>query len=808
MQRVFFAAFFMFLSLSVAWAQLPNMSCHYHHPSDEEPREHSLDISKQELQVSFVPKEGRVNGKVTHTFKVLQPRVDTLFFDAPGISIQKALLNGQPVPFTTYPKGVVLRLSTPLKWDMQGQIAFEYTCTPRKGIYFIGWNDPNNTHKKQIWTQGQGIDNRYWIPSYDFGNDKMITENHITFENPYKVLSNGTLVSQKDNGNGTTTWHYRMTHRHPNYLLMLGIGEYNIMETKTKNGLPVRLWYYPEHESRKETIYRYSVESIEFLEEYIGIRFPWESYSQIPVADFMYGAMENTTATLFGDFFCGDKRDSLDRNYINVNVHELTHQWFGDLITGRSSKEIWLQESFATFYPKIFHRHIYGEDSYQWVRRGEQNAALAAAKQDNNPIYSVTAGTSRWYPKGSAVIDMMLHTFGEDAYRRVIYHYLKKHAYGNVETNDLYQAFQDTLGLTPHWFFDQWVYRGGEPHYRVRYEDETVAGKRFTELVVEQIHDKHALIGPFKMPVDIAVHYTDGGADRQRVWVEQAHHIIDIPNPGNKAIDFVLFDEGSRIIKQMTFAKDLRELTAQARKAPQMIDRYDAVAAMDTIAVDRKRSILIERFGQERFQAIPAEVVRQLVNDPHAESQALVRNALRHPDVNVRKACVSHIKHIPEALRPAYEGLLADSSYDVIRETLKKLCADYPANTRRYLQMTANQKGSIGHRMEIDWHTLSAQAGDQKARAQLVAFASPSYEFRTRIAATQALVDLNYVDNTLLNHLAEAALSPNTRLAGPALDAFKYYLGKTAYRAQLLAFYRSRNWQAWERDILRPVFEK
>ncbi|MBX3101653.1 MAG: hypothetical protein KF690_04025 [Bacteroidetes bacterium] len=800
---------FCLLGIYSVQAQLPHMSCHYHHLNDEEPREHSLNIERQELHVSFVPKDGRVNGKVTHYFRVLQQRVDTLFFDAPGIQIKSATLNGQPVRFTTSATGVTLHPDKPLTWEEQnGRITFEYTCTPRKGIYFIGWNDPKGLHKKQIWTQGQGIDNRYWIPSYDFGNDKMITENHVTFESKYQVLSNGTLVSQKENGNGTTTWHYRMTHRHPNYLLMLGIGEYKIMETKTRNGLPVRLWYYPEHEDRKETIYRYSVESIEFMEKHLGIAFPWESYSQIPVADFMYGAMENTTATLFGDFFCGNKRDSLDRNYINVNVHELTHQWFGDLITGRSSKEGWLQESFATFYPKLFTREVYGEDAYQWQRRGEHNSALHAAKTDNHPIRSLSGGTTRWYPKGSAVLDMMLHTFGEDAYRRVIYHYLKKHAYANVETNDLYQAFQDTLGLSPHWFFDQWVYRGGEPHYRVSYEDEQVDGKRYTEILVEQIHEQHALIGPFKMPIDIEVHYTDGSRDHQRVWIEKAYHILNLPNPGNKTIDFVLFDPGSHVLKQVTFRKPFRELEAQALKAPLMIDRYDAVAALDTVPADRKRTLLAQVFAREKFHAVPAEIVRQLANDPHAESQALIRKALQHPDVNVRKACVQHIRHIPEALRPGYESLLADSSYDVIREVLKKLCADYPAHARRYLQQTASQQGSVGKRLEIDWLTLSAQSGDGKSLALLVAYAGPSYEFRTRISAIQALTDLNYVDNTLLQNLSDAALSPNTRLAGPAQDALKYYLGKTAYRAQVLAFYRSRNWQPWEKEILKPVFEK
>ncbi|GIV43323.1 MAG: hypothetical protein KatS3mg035_0446 [Bacteroidia bacterium] len=134
---------------------------------------------------------------------------------------------------------------------------------------------------------------------------------------------------------------------------MLGIGEYGIEKRQTKSGTPVYLYYYPDQPQKVQPTYLYSTECIEFMEKETGIPFPWESYSQIPVQDFMYGAMENTTATIFGDFYHVDPRGFLDRSYIRVNVHELTHQWFGDLITHRSPTDIWLHESFATYYPQI-----------------------------------------------------------------------------------------------------------------------------------------------------------------------------------------------------------------------------------------------------------------------------------------------------------------------------------------------------------------------------------------------------------------------------------------------------------------------
>ena len=217
---------------------------------------------------------------------------------------------------------------------------------------------PTGRSRKQIWTQGQGVDNRHWIPCYDEQNDKLTTETIITFNSDYRVLSNGVLSNEHRNADGTTTWHYAMSHPHSVYLVMLAIGKYSVEERQSRRGVPVKLWYYPEYPDRVEPTYRYSTEAVDFLERETGIPYPWESYAQIPVQDFLYGGMENTTATVFADFFLVDRRAFLDRNYIGVNVHELTHQWFGDYITGRSGRQSWLQESFATFYAKLFLKEI------------------------------------------------------------------------------------------------------------------------------------------------------------------------------------------------------------------------------------------------------------------------------------------------------------------------------------------------------------------------------------------------------------------------------------------------------------------
>jgi aminopeptidase N len=784
------------------------------HPYDEgeRPREHNVDIIKMSLEVSFVPEQKLVKGKVSHLFMTLQKKVDTIFFDGPGIRIKTAKLDGKDLKFTTDANGVTVFPSTPLTWDKQHTITFEYEANPKKGIYFIGWEMPEdaaNTNpwriRRQIWTQGQGIDNRHWIPMYDDANDKFITETTVVFDSKYKVLSNGNKLKEKDNGNGTKTWHYAMTKPHGGYLLMLGIGDYKIMERKTKRGVPLHLYYYPDLEDRAEPVYRHSEYMFEFLEEQTGVNYPWESYSQIMVQDFIYGAMENTTATIFGDFFNVDNRAYLDRNYVGVNCHELTHQWFGDMITHRSRADIWLHESYATHYPKVMIREMEGIAAYQWAQYAEMQRALAAGEKDSYPIRHSAAGSSRWYPKGSTVISMLKDVVGEDGFNRVIKHYLNKHAYKNVETNDLYQAIQDVLGMSPDWFFQQWLYNGGEPHYKVAWEDFNASGNRKTQIVVSQIQKQNQWVGLFKMPVDIEVYYKDGSNIRQKVWVEKETEIINIPNQKGKDVSFVVFDAGNKVLKNLTFNRSYAELEAQALNAKEPIDRFLALEAIRNTNFDTKRELLHTVFTNEKFYGLRAEAASQFVND--SGSYEYTKKALADKDVHVRKAVINSVDEIPFALIEEFEALLTDSSYNIIETALTKLYKDHAGLHERLLNKTKDVLG-MHNAIRIIWlEKMGSHVATSKPEhwKQLVAFAGPGYEFRTRINAFKALERINLFDDNLFKNALDAATSENRRLAGPALSFLKFVAQNSTYKFIMNNYITANTMSADEQAVIKQL---
>ncbi len=767
------------------------------------PREHNADVEHMKLEVSFEPMKGLVKGKVLHRFTPLRPSVDSIFWDGPGIRISKALLiNGKTqseISYRSTPAGIITYFKPALSYGQKCEVLFEYEANPRKGIYFIGWNSPENTDpinqtRRQIWTQGQGIDNRYWIPMYDQGNDKFTTETVVTFDKSYKVLSNGKNLGCTDNKNGTFTWHYQMPAPHAGYLLMLAIDKYEVKKTKTSRGTPVQFWYYPEHPEKVEYTSMHTEKIIEFLEDETGIAYPWGSYSQVMVQDFLYGAMENTTATIFGDFFFTDSRAFLDRNYIGVNAHELTHQWFGDYITARGAEGTWLQESFATYYAKLFFKGLEGEDSYKWNQRGEILSALAAGKKDDLPIVHSGSGTARVYQKGSAVIQMLRYILGDESYKRVIQHYLSRHSFANVETRDLEQSIQDVLGLNLDWFFDQWVYRGGEPHYKVNY----YTTLKDIRLHVQQIHEQNQGTGLFKMPVNIAVYYTDGSKDIKKVWVEEVYHEFVFPNNASKKVAFVLFDENQELIKKVSFERSYEELAAQLMQAEHMIDRYEALSELDKFSADLKRTVLIQAFEKEGFWAMKAEIVKQLCSDVNAYS--FLRDVVsKHPDHRVRRSLITGLKGIPDVFLEFYERSLYDSSYQNIELALDKLFIYGKSDQYvKYLDRVKNLTGQ-NHGIRIKYLELainySVYPEKKEFERQLIDYTSNKYEFRTRIAAMGATKKCDVFNDQLIMNVMDAASGTNRRLAQPAIDLLKYHSEAEIKKAQIRKAFQSNSSQ-------------
>jgi hypothetical protein len=403
-------------------------------------------------------------------------------------------------------------------------------------------------------------------------------------------------------------------------------------------------------------------------------------------------------------------------------------------------------------------------------------SAHAAAEKDRLPIVHPSSGSARIYPKGASVIDMMRYTFGEQSVRRVIQHYLRKHPYTTVETNDLYLAFQDTLGLSPKWFFDQWLYQGGEPHYRISTRlgaMQTEKGVGTTTLVdIEQIHQIDELTSVFSMPVVLEVHYTDRTKDSVRVMVNQQRMLVEVPNPNNKVPAFVLFDPGSYILKRVTFDRSWDARMAQLQNAPLMIDRYDALETFrgDTSRSAERRAMLSGVLSRETFHALRSEAAQQaieLAQKGIPEAWELVKRGLTDKALEVRSATLGALPTIPQQLRETVVGMLRDTSYAVIQSALTKLATSFPSDK----SILAAVKGVRGPHERVRITRLEIEAtwnDDAGAIKELADLCGPGWEFITRQNAMQALRRVGTVTPLAAENMLLAVLSTNTRLAGVA----------------------------------------
>lgn len=767
------------------------------------PRDHQLDFSKMKVDLKFDAPAGTVIGKVFYQFTPLRPEVISFFLDGIKMQVKEISLNGQTARFKSDSAGILVLPNTPLVWNAQYEMIVTYEAKPRVGLYFIGWNDKNNLSRKQIWSQGEQVDNRNWIPMYDERNDKLLTEMAVTFDKEFKVLSNGLLADKKDNADGTFTWHYVMSHPQSPYLIMLGIGKYDIKETHSASGVPMHLYYYPEWKNRVEPVYQYSEAMVDFFEKEIGIKYPWESYSQIPVQDYMFGAMENTTATIYGDFYAVDSRGLLDRNYVGVNAHELAHQWFGDLVTARSDAHQWLQESFATYYNQMYEREVFGDDYFNWSRRGSQNASIEESLKNKFAVAHSEGGGTRVYGKGAFVLNMLKQVVGgREVYNNAIKHYLEKHAYQNVDTHDLLIAFEEATGMQLDWFWTEWLNRGGEPNYQVSY----MASEKNTELVVKQTQALTEVTGYknglYKMPIWIELYYTDGTNFKKQYSIQDQTEIIQIQNEGGKKIDYILFDPGNEVLKSISFEKPYEMLASQAVKAVKFLDRYDAIVAMRGIEVEKKRALLQQAFHTEKFFPIRSEIIAQLANDN--QSIAIFKEALTDKDVTIRKAVLRNVNPLNTGLLNEFEKLLTDSSYEIVEASLQKLSILNTVKTAQYLSLTKNVEGNLGKHVQIKWLEIAYTfLGKKQYADEIVNYTSGSYEFRTRGNAFAALKRMNYCNEVLVANLLDASMSANVRLSGPAIDLLRFYNTQNAFKNLISKSIASQQWLPWQVAILK-----
>lgn len=410
-----------------------------------------IDAKRLTAELTIDPFKEKVSGNINIDISVVKS-TDSLFIDARRMEFVNVKINNKSRSFKVHDKG--LSVYHKFKEGKSYVITFEYSANPKKAMYFIGWG---GNGRKQVWTQGQGKYTSNWLPSFDDMNEKLEFDLSISFDKNYEVIANGKLLAKKAVNDSITNWHYDMKEPMSSYLVALAIGKYDMKREYSKSQIPIELYYYPEDKGKFEPTYRYTKRMFDYLEEEIGIAYPWQNYKQIPVKDFLYAGMENTSTTIFSDAFVVDSIAFKDKNYVNVNAHELAHQWFGDLVTETHGTHHWLQEGFATYYALLAEKEVLGEDYYYHKLFETSKQLFEAQKTDTIPLMNAKASSLTFYQKGAWALHILREKVGDKAFRNSVKQYLKKYQFKNVETDDFITIVAKESGQDLSAFVNKWL---------------------------------------------------------------------------------------------------------------------------------------------------------------------------------------------------------------------------------------------------------------------------------------------------------------------------------------------------------------
>jgi aminopeptidase N len=607
-----------------------------------------------------------VVGRVRLTLKPLVERLEEVPLHAGEMRVIGATLEGGGKPagwsklgVSRGDGGIALRLPRAYKRGEPLTVIVDYECTPRVGLYFRVPDQDYPDRPLQAWTQGEDQDTSGWVPIWDYPNDRATSELTITAAADLTVIANGKLVSVvEDKARGVKTWHWREGTPHATYLLSFVVGDF--VRTETRFGdTPIEYWV-PRGTDAATTqrTFGRTPEMMKLLVELTGIRYPYEKYSQVPVDGFMWGGMENISASTMDGEILIDAEVKDEKDEDDTVVHELAHQWFGDLVTQRDWANIWLSEGFASFLEIVWaersrsldegdlHR-AHRRDRYAWVDlTGRRHAMVTPMFREPVAMFD---GTS--YSKGALVLHMLRAFLGEERFWEGVREYLRRHREGLVDTHDLRAALADVSGESLDWFFDQWAFRGGYPQLDLSWSWDAV-GKQVRLEVRQTLPETGERA--FRLPAIVELWWgapPKGRRERRQVVVDAEKQTLQLPAAARPTL--VLLDPEHDLLTGVTWRRPAAEAIDQLAH-PRAAARHDAAVELgggdargDGVAA------LARCLAGDPFHGVRETCAEALgrVRGP-AAYQALARAATGERDPRVRRVAADALGEFGARIEP------------------------------------------------------------------------------------------------------------------------------------------------------------
>ncbi len=603
-----------------------------------------IDVQHYRLELKVDFERHAVDGVATLSVRSLAEALTAVELDAASLAISAAIVDEEPVSWTLEGERMILHLSRPATWDEELTVEIHYSAQPERGLYFVEPDAAYPDKHRHAWTQSQDVDAHAWFPCYTLPGDKATSEIRVTVPGDMFALSNGRLMGVVDEPDGAKTFHWRQDVPHSAYLITLAVGPFVEIPYQA-NDVSAPVYVLPGGEEAAHRAFPQTPDMIAFFADKIGVPYPYAQYAQVCVQDFIMGGMENTGATTLTDMILPDERIMPDWDGTSLVAHELAHQWFGDLLTCRDWSHGWLNEGFATYFDALYHEHAQGTDEFRYIMHENAQAYL---DEDTNryrrPIVERTYTRPldifdrHLYPKGAWVLHMIRAQLGDAAWWRAINHYVTRHREQTVITSDLERAIEQATGINLEKFFDQWLYHGGHPEFKIEYTWDDA--RKLASLRVRQTQQIDDLTPIFDLPVDVVFEY-GSQEHRVRVRVDAADQTFYFGCPEQPRR--VRFDPEGAILKTLDFPRAHVLLVFQLEHVPDVTGRIEAANELGKQAERRGVEALNAALLREPFWGVAAEIARALgqARTPLACEGLLA--ALDHPHSRVRRAVVEHL---------------------------------------------------------------------------------------------------------------------------------------------------------------------
>ena len=695
----------------------------------------------------------RISGTCSTTLAPVVDGLTVVEFDAVEMEVQAVTLDSgaQPVPHDQTGGKLRVQLPGPQSMGQPFTLNVRYAAAPRRGLYFVA-PDAAYPHKPvQVWSQGQDEDSRHWFPCFDFPHQKATSELVVTVPEDLYVLSNGALVATEDDvGAKTKTYHWRQDVPHSCYLITLAAGDFSEIQERA-DGVPVLYYVQRGREEEARRTLANTPDMVQFFAEKLGVPYPYNKYAQVFVADFIFGGMENTTATTLTETALLDERAHLDYTMDSLVAHELAHQWFGDLLTCHDWSHGWLSEGFATYFDALYKEHHEGEEEFRyWMANVAQAYFAEDPGRYRRPLVSnvyhepIDLFDRHLYEKGALVLHMVRYLLGDALFWRSMHHYVTEHRAQSVVTLDLQRAIEEATGRNLEGFFQQWVYSAGYPEFKVEYswEEEQKAAK----LKVTQTQSTQQSTPVFRMPVDVEF-TTAAGTEVRRIGVSEKEHTFYLPLP-EKPLS-VRFDPQNWVLKKLEFDRPKELLLHQLKNAPDALGRIEALQGLGKLGDAEAIRALTESLLRDPFWGVQAEAAKALgsVRAQAALEGLLLGMDLPHP--KARKAVVQALGEFrdePAAAALSSVAERVDASYFVEAEAGRALGKTRSASAFETLERVM---GKTSYNEVVRSAALDglAELGEERAIPLALAWTRYGQAQATRPAAVTALGKLSKIGN-------------------------------------------------------------